>query len=55
MLTAQAALMVRYSVRSTADLFVRSRFKPLHGRVFGTLANVPAKLAQRLLEDSFPV
>ena len=54
-LTAQAALMVRYSVRSTADLFVRSRFKPLHGRVFGTLANVPAKLAQRLLEDSFPV
>lgn len=54
-LTAQGALMVRYSVRSVADLFVRSRFKPLHGRVFGTLANVPPKLAQRLLEDSFPL
>lgn len=54
-LTAQGALMLRYAIQPAADLFLRSRFKMLHGRVFGTLANVSPKLSRRLLEESFPV
>jgi putative acyl-CoA dehydrogenase len=54
-LTAQGALMLRYSTQQAADLFLRSRFKALHGRVFGTMADVSPKLAQRLIEESFPL
>ncbi len=53
-LTAQGALMLRHGAPAVADAFLQSRFAPQHGRVFGTLAGVPGRLAERLLEDSFP-
>lgn len=53
-LTAQGALMLRHGAPAAADAFLQSRFAPQHGRVFGTLAGVPGRLAERLLEDSFP-